>query len=477
MQGTLLFYDIETTGLNRAFDQILEFAAIRTDTSLRELERETIKIRLRPDVIPHPEAMITHRISLKEAQQGICEYEAVTRIHRMFNRPNTITIGYNTLGFDDEFLRFSFYRNLLPPYRHQFGNGCFRMDVYPMTLIYWLFQRDGIEWPEMDGKPSLKLESLNTANHLAPGRAHEAMTDVAATLELARRLRIAPEVWTYLSACFDKIADKARIDSISASSNSVFQGYSWGLLVDGRFGYERRYLVPALSIGTSIPYANQEIWLRLDTPELAATTEDCIQQTTWAVRKRFGEPPIILPPKERFMAKLTPECRNNLEVNRRWICQHPELFKKIIEYHRSFRYPEIPNVDLDAALYLKKFMAVTEERICKRFHLSDIDTKVIQIKEFEEKHTRDLAIRLLWRNYPDALPDSLLRELSFYRKCINPATIEEAMVDFRGVRRTTPISVRQEICRMRVEREMDAEQLMLLSELESYITARFPENS
>ena len=54
-----LFYDLETTGLSKPFDQVLQFAAIRTDMDLKEKERHTLQVRLRPDVVPSPFALIT----------------------------------------------------------------------------------------------------------------------------------------------------------------------------------------------------------------------------------------------------------------------------------------------------------------------------------------------------------------------------------------------------------------------------------
>lgn len=473
MRETFLFYDIETTGLNKSFDQILEFAAIRTDASFRELERQAIKIRLRPDVIPQPEALITHRISIGAARSGVCEYDAVTRIHRMFNAPRTISIGYNSLGFDDEFLRFAFYRNLLPPYRHQYENGCSRMDVYPMTLIYWLFHRDGIQWPEVDGKPSLKLETLNHANQLTTGRAHDAMSDVEATLALAKRLRRAPEVWDYLAGNFDKVADRGRIESISAASELCIGRFRMGLLVDGRFGFERRCLVPALDIGPSIAYANQQLWLRLDSAELTRTTAESIAETTRAVRKRFGEPPIVLPPKERFFLQTPPECRIVMEENLNWIAGNPELFRAVIRYHQEYRYPDVPDVDADSALYLNKFMSRSQERLCKRFHSAGSSEKIDLLTLFEDKILRELAVRLLWRNFPEIFPATLEKEISGFLRRVDPATIDAAMVDFKGERRATPVFVRAEISRLRAERDLDPEQEMLLSELEGYLSGRF----
>ena len=122
MTISYLFYDIESTGLSKAFDQVLQFAAIRTDRGLKEIDRHEIKVKLRPDIIPSPLAILTNRIPMSDLAKGVCEYEATRQIHRLLNEPDTISLGYNTLGFDDEFLRFSFHRNLLPPYTHQYRN-------------------------------------------------------------------------------------------------------------------------------------------------------------------------------------------------------------------------------------------------------------------------------------------------------------------------------------------------------------------
>ncbi len=108
MTPSYLFYYIETTGLNKAFDQVLQFAAVRTDSELNEIDRQSIKIKLRSDIIPSPRALITNRMSIAELTSGACEFEAVRQIHGLMNAPGTVSLGYNTLGFDDEFLRFSF---------------------------------------------------------------------------------------------------------------------------------------------------------------------------------------------------------------------------------------------------------------------------------------------------------------------------------------------------------------------------------
>ena len=236
--NTYLFYDTETTGLNKCFDQVVQFAAIRTDTNLKELERHEINIKLLPDIVPAPEAIITHRIGIDKMQHGDSEFEAMQKIHALLNQPGTISVGYNTLGFDDEFLRFSFYRNLLPPYTHQFANHCARMDIYPMTAMYYLFNRDALSWPTKDDKISLKLANINQKNQLASGQAHDAMVDVEVTLALARRLGEHKKMWHYLIDCFNKKTDLDRMGKLPFTLNVGEYQFQEGIMVSGNFGYQ-----------------------------------------------------------------------------------------------------------------------------------------------------------------------------------------------------------------------------------------------
>src|SRR5476649_864478 len=95
---TYLFYDIETTGLNKAFDQVLHFAAIRTDLNLKELNRYELRVKLNPDLVPSPQALLTHQISIEDTQGGETEYNAIRKIHQYLNEPGTISLSYNTFN-------------------------------------------------------------------------------------------------------------------------------------------------------------------------------------------------------------------------------------------------------------------------------------------------------------------------------------------------------------------------------------------
>ncbi len=471
--NTYLFYDIETTGLNRAFDQVLQFSSIRTDLSLNELERHTIDVRLRPDVVPSPGAMIVNRIDISRALEGRYELEAITEIHRLFNRPGTIGLGYNTLGFDDEFLRFSFYRNLLPTYTHQYHHGCGRMDLFPLTILYYLFKPDILKWPEKNGKPSFKLENLSALNNLSQGPAHDAMVDTTACLALAQRLFRQEKMWQYVTGYFDKSMDGERIDALPVWFQSAAGPHRLGLMINGEFGTESLFFAPVISIGQSIPYTNQTLWLRLDRPEMQEIDSDTFGETTWIVRKKLGEPGIILPPLERYWQRIDAERRTMVEENRKWLQTNEKLMLEMIRYHREYRYPEVPDVDADAALYDIGFMSKKDEEICRQFHAADIREKGRLIERLTTPTHQDLARRLMVRNFPKDVSGKLARQFSRFLKRVHPATDEDALVDYRGQRRLTPAVALEEIKSLRDEGNLGKIQEKVLDDLERYLKEKF----
>ena len=424
-------------------------------------------------MIPSPGAILTNRISVADLAGGIPECEATKQIHRLMNQPDTISLGYNTLGFDDEFLRFSFHRNLLPPYTHHFKNGCRRMDIFPMAVLYWLYKRDGIAWPEIDDKPSLKLEHLSEANRLVSGQSHEALVDVEATVELARRFRKHEKMWQYLEGYFDKETDAHRMKNLPAAFQSGAGSHHTALMVSGEYGPGQNYQVPVISIGNSIPYSNQTLWLRMDLPQLRETTEEAIEETSWIIRKRLGEPGILLPPQERYWERIGRERNTIFEENLKWVQSNMEIFQSIIAYYQDFRYPFIPDLDPDASLYQIGFYSRADEKTCQLFHRAALDQKAGIIRQLSNPAASTLAQRILFRNYPQDIPTEYARAHRSYMSRINPPTQKDTIEDYRGEKRTTPGSALADITQLKQAGDLDEQQLTLLDDLEDYIKTTF----
>ena len=471
MADTYLFYDTETTGLSRAFDQILSFAAIRTDRGLKEIERVAIEVRLRPDVVPSPAAIAVNRIRAARYASGRCEYEALRAIHAEVNRPGTVSIGYNSMGFDDEFLRFGFHRNLLPPYTHQFASGCRRMDLMPLTIMCWLHRRELLRWPELNGKASLKLEDIGAANGLFTGRSHDAMADVEASVRLARLLSRDAKLWEFLDGCFRREADAARLAELPAAFATARGPHAYGLLVAGEFGTRNAFQAPVLFVGTSIPYPKQSLWLRLDLPALRDTRSEDPAATTWVARKRWGEPGILLPPHERYLDRIAPERRAVMDANLSWLASRPELLEAIARHHCEYRYPFVPDLDPDAALYQNGFLPRADEALCREFHAAGLPAKMELAERFANRDAGLLARRLLFRNYPDETRARFAEAAEAHHRRICEGV---PVADMAGRPRTTPQQALAEIRALRKAPAATAEQREILDELEAYIRDRFP---
>lgn len=224
---TFLWHDYETFGINPRVDRPSQFAAIRTDADLNVIgEPIMLYCQPTPDYLPDPVSCLITGITPQVClERGIPEHEFAAQIEAALSQPGTIGVGYNTIRFDDEFTRFMLWRNLRDPYAREWQNNCGRWDLMDVVRTAYALRPDGINWPMKDispeelasiaakeatnatnniaykiintpatgqnspQKPSFKLEDLTQANGLAHEAAHDALSDVRATIDLARLIK------------------------------------------------------------------------------------------------------------------------------------------------------------------------------------------------------------------------------------------------------------------------------------------------
>lgn len=387
---------------------MLSFAGIRTDSRLREIDRTSLTIRLRKDVIPSPGAFVTHCLTLKDLADGQCEYQAARLLHALFNTPDTVSVGYNSLGFDDEFLRFLFYRNLLEPYTHQYDNGCSRADILPVAALYKLFCTPPvIQWPCLsDNRSTLKLEHIARENQFEmSGPAHDAMADVEALVALCRRFAQRSDMWAYALGFFDKQTDLKRVAAMAESCRIKDRFFRNALMVSASFGPDAGYLAPVLHIGGAIPYANQQLWIRLDRPETGQIDSETQEFTWFPIRKKPVDSWLLLPPLERFFNRLTDVARQTATKTIVQFQSKFSVFMDTIQAHRAYTYPVIPDLDPDAALYQDGFFSVAEKKDIARFHdagpfdTAEMNTLSRVLTSLKTSRVQTLAARIVSRNY------------------------------------------------------------------------------
>ncbi|HUX82918.1 MAG TPA: exodeoxyribonuclease I [Halothiobacillus sp.] len=225
---SFLFYDFETTGADPRCDRPIQFAAIRTNERLEVIDEPvTYYATLSPEILPHPQAVLVTGLLPEDLEPagGTCEAVFAARIHAVMSRPDTCAVGFNSLRFDAELLRFMFWRNLRDPYAHEWKNGNSRWDILDVARAVRLLRPEGIEWPvDEAGMPTLRLEALTAANGISHAHAHDALGDVEATIALARLLRrTAPKLFDYLltlrskHAVADLVDDPARTAFVHVS--------------------------------------------------------------------------------------------------------------------------------------------------------------------------------------------------------------------------------------------------------------------
>ena len=192
-QNTLYWHDYETFGTDPQRDRPVQFAGVRTDEDLNIIgEPLNIFARPAPDTLPHPMSSIITGITPQQAlEQGVPEAEFIERILQELSQPGTCGVGYNSLRFDDEVTRNTLYRNLYDPYTREWQNGNSRWDIIDLVRMCRDLRPEGIVWPQREDaeRSSFKLEELAAANGIVHENAHDALSDVYATIAMAKLIK------------------------------------------------------------------------------------------------------------------------------------------------------------------------------------------------------------------------------------------------------------------------------------------------
>ena len=478
-----IFYDLETTGQNPCFDQVVRFAAKETDANLEIINHYNISIKLRNDIIPHPKALLVNKLDIDDLNEGISEYEAFSQIHKIMNQSNTINIGYNSLSFDDKFLRFGFYRNLLDPYTHQY-NQKFRADLYKMIFIYYLYKQDeSIIWPTPNNRLSLKLEEINTINHLYDGMSHDAEVDVYVTIELAKKLKsIDNKMWDYLVSSFIADNDLQYFNKLNTLTCIDDSTYKIGVFISNKNGLQSNYASPVIELCTA--YENGSIrkkkkkLLRLDNYVFEDFNENNFTEKIekGILSKTFGEPNFILPFSDKYLRIFNEHIVGLAKSNLSWIKHHPDAIKKLIEKYQNIDYCNENSIDLDASLYQSNtegggWFTKEEQLYREKFHHANAMEKVNYVLKLNDSKAqariKKIAIRILGRNYFDSLSAELKDEYTHYLNMIFHK--EPTTSDFSDNMRINPNLLLKETRELSKKLDLSTKDKNILEQLEDMI--------
>lgn len=426
MTASIFWYDYETTGIDPRRDRPLQVAGIRTDEALNEIEAP-LNFYCRPsdDILPHPAAcLITGITPQRLEEQGLGEAEFMTRLHAELSRPGTCVAGYNTLRFDDEVTRYSLYRNFFDPYAREWQGGNSRWDLIDLVRTAYALRPEGIQWPLNDeGVVTLKLERLTEANGLEHGQAHDALSDVRATIAMARLLRQRqPKLYDFLYRLRGK---HAVLDQVQLLKPLVH--------VSGRFSAARNFLSLVLPLAWHPRNRNALIVcdLGLDPAPLLELDAETLRQRLYTRREELGEGELPVPlklvhvnrcPVLAPLAVLREQDQARLGIDlAAWQARaqvlvegKPQWQDKLAAIYEQENFPGV--ADPEQQLY-DGFIGDRDRRLCEQVRQADPVRLGREQWPFDDPRLVELLFRYRARNFPETLSTAEQEQWREFCRC------------------------------------------------------------
>lgn len=453
LADTFYWFDYETFGTDPAFDRASQFAGQRTDQELNPIGKPlVIYNRLTEDYLPDPVACsITGIGPAIVASEGLPEAKFIDLIRHELSTPGTCNVGYNNIRFDDEFTRYTLFRNFFDPYEHEWKHRNSRWDMLDIVRLTRALRPDGIEWPlHDDGSASNRLEDLTTANGIQHTQAHDALSDVHATIAVAGLIR------SKQKKLFDYMLDTKSKDKCRTLLN-VKQPQAI-VHVSGKIPSAFHHLAvvaplanhPVNSNGVIVLNLHQNPAELLDLAEQGEAGVEAIAARLFTRNEDLAEGVSRLPLKTIHVNRtpvLTPlavvrsedaerlqidlaACQRNLEVIKTLPADQGVKFRKAVaaamQLH-NFRDP----ADIDASLYSGAFFSQQDRDLFTAVRASDVSELNAFTNRFEDERANEMLFRYRARNYPESLSSEELD--SWYKHCQSHLTGEET-----GERATYP---------------------------------------
>ncbi len=458
-----VFYDLETTGRNATWDQILQVGAILVDSNFKEIDRFEERCRLRLGLIPEPGALIVNKTSVEMLNNvNLSHYELVKKIQDIFNKWSpAIFIGYNTIGFDEEFLRKTFFKLLLEPYTTQF-NGNKRADVLGMSRTSKYYYPDSINVGINDkGNQVFKLDVLTQLNKVKHN-AHDAMGDVEATIEIAKILKNkAQNIWQSGLSNSNKI----EVDNFILKNDifcmdeyffGKFNSYVVSFICKNKFNYAQCFDLihdPIDYFDLSIKDLKSKMKLR---PKLIREIKN-------------NKNPLLL--DQNYVEKIPAYKLIGLNTlkERAQLIKNNSNFRDNIQtilfedYEDKQMFKSQDDIQPEDSLYVGGFPDNSDKSLMLKFHEADWEEKLYISNNFKDKRYQYFAQRLIYEEAPQILPQD------DYEK-IHKIIAKQILSTDNEKWNTVPKSYHQlDTLRDKYENEKDDEKLEFLGELDSFL--------
>ena len=405
---SFVFFDTETTGLKRGFDQIIHFAAVRTDVDLNELGRFEARSRVRPHVLPHPSALRTNGLPIDwlTDMNLPSHYAMVSDIRRnLLAWSPAVFVGFNSIRFDEEMLRNALFQCLYPAYLTSNHRNC-RADALSLVMAADAVSPAQLVVPINDeGRRTFRLQHLAAANGVAHPRAHEAMSDVLATVELCRLVRQrSPELWQR----FVRFSNKATVsDFVDTEDGFVLTEFYGG----------QAYHAPVVCIGVDPDQANGRICLNLneDIDYLAAMGDFELQahltQKPSPIRRfRVNAAPTLTALFDAPEHMMEGGSIDRIEEQARRLKADSHLRARLVAAYNAIREPFPLSPHLEERIY-NGFPGPDDEGRMNAFHQASWPDRLEIVQGFEDERLRWFGLRLIYSEARRVLPATVRAEI------------------------------------------------------------------
>lgn len=405
---SFVFFDTETTGLKCGFDQILHFAAVRTDANLNEVERFETRSRLQPYVLPHPSALRTNGLPIERLTDANLpsHYAMVEGIRRtLMSWSPAVFIGFNSIRFDEEMLRHALFQCLYPAYLTSNHRNC-RADALSLVMAADAVSPAQLVVPvSEEGRRTFRLQHLAVANGVAHAQAHDAMSDVLATVELCRLVyQRSPELWQR----FVRFSNKATVaDFVEAEDGFVLTEFFGG----------QAYHAPVVCIGADPDQANGRLCLSLneDVGRLSGMSDVELQahlaQKPSPIRRfRINAAPTLTALFDAPEHMLDGGSIGDVEDQARRVKADAGLRARLVAAYIAAREPYPMSPHIEERIY-NGFPAPDDEVRMNAFHQASWPDRLAIVQSFEDERLQWFGLRLLYSEARGVLPATVKAEI------------------------------------------------------------------
>ncbi len=468
---SMYWYDYETFGTDPRRDRIAQFAGIRTDENLNIISDPLdIYCKAADDVLPVPEACLVTGITPQRTQQeGLIEAEFIATIHQEFATPATCVVGFNNIRFDDEFTRYTLYRNFFDAYAREWQNGNSRWDIIDLVRITRALRPEGIKWPVTeDGVATNRLELITQANDISHDAAHDAMSDVYATIAVARLIKEKqPRLYQYV---FEN-RSKHKVAQLLNLAHPQPVLHTSGM-----------YPGDVCNTAMIIPLAQHPVNkngiivydLRYDPQDLIDLDKDTIKHRLYTPKDELADGEERIPLKTVHINKcpvvvplntLDAASAERTHIDKDLHFKHLEMLNQAPDLARKIQYVFSDNdfeaiSDPDQSLYSGGFFSNEDRQRMETIRHTAIDQLADLDLNFDDERLPELLFRYRARNYPETLNPDERQIWQHYR--------EQRFTSDTGGGSISLESYMTRLNELLASTEINAKQKQILEELKRY---------